>query len=107
MKTPRHHHLDVCSEAVEALFSVPVPKHLRGGLQRYLEDGIEPGSFLLACIEDKFSEALSRSESLEDLKAVGRWLQLHAPALAWGSVEKRVAWQVRAKRSLEAPEATP
>ena len=102
MTPERTRHLSIIADAVAN--PVDLPAHLRGGLQRYIEDGIEPGGFLLACIEDRMKDAAARCSdpSLADLKSVARWLLNYVPALAWGSVEKRIAWQVRAKHSLEA-----
>jgi hypothetical protein len=98
MSAERDRHLAIVREAVEAL--VELPNHLRGGLQRYLEAGIEPGGFLLACIEDRFSDAVARAKVPEDdLLAVGRWLLMHAPGMAWGSREQRIAWQIRARHA--------
>ena len=41
-----------------------VPEHMRGGLQRYIEDGIEPGSFLLAVLANDFVNAIGMADGI-------------------------------------------
>lgn len=89
-------HAGLIAEALENVRRLP--EHLRGGMQRYLEHGIEPGRFLCACIENNLQEAVSRcTEHLETLRFVTLYLYNFAPSDAWGSKEKRIAWQERVK----------
>jgi hypothetical protein len=71
-----------------------LPGHLRDGMQRYMEFGIEPGGFLRAVLENNFEMALSRADmSLErsDLDAIVFFLQT-LPSDAWGSPAIVQAW---------------
>lgn len=72
-----------------------VPAHLRGGLERYLLDGIRPGQFLSAVLENNLSDAFSYGdeESIAGLKGVVLFLYNHAPNTAWGSVWKVAKWK--------------
>lgn len=76
-----------------------VPASLSPALSRYLVFGLEPGAFLCAAIENDLHRAVAYSspgfpaESFTDLQLLTRWLYNHAPAVCWGSKEKRLAWQ--------------
>ena len=72
-----------------------VPLNLQFGLKVYIEKGVEPGSFLVACIENDLVAAVSiaSDQTLGELRAAVQWLYNHAPSEAWGSKEKRIAWQ--------------
>ena len=71
-----------------------IPKHMRGGLIRYLEEGIKPGSFLTAVLENKLVEAYSRADSI-NTECMREWVELlynELPLEAWGSPEKVTKW---------------
>lgn len=64
-----------------------VPEHLRPGLARYLEEGIRPGSFLSAVLENDLLGAVMYADDVSRaaIPNVVRYLANHAPASAWGS----------------------
>lgn len=72
-----------------------VPEHLREGLERYIEQGVPPGHFLTAVIENNLVEAFGRGdeESLSRLRDLVIWFYNYSPSPCWGSPEKRLAWQ--------------
>lgn len=74
-----------------------VPEHLRGGVERYVREGIQPGHFLCAVIDNDLFEAVRRGgpESLAGLKSLVSWFDMFAPAPCYGSLEKRLDWQKR------------
>lgn len=72
-----------------------IPEHLRGGIVRYLRDGIIPGSFLQAIISNQLRQACAvadHSLSMGDLKALTTWFMDLAPIASFGSLEKMQAW---------------
>lgn len=72
-----------------------IPDSLHGGLVRYLVDGIRPGSFLCAVLENDLLEAVTRAnppENFEALPALVRFLFNEAPATSYGSAEKVAIW---------------
>jgi hypothetical protein len=71
-----------------------LPAHLREGMRRYIEQGIETGSFLRAILEDDHAKAFERGdlESLRGLPRLRGFLDRQAPAEAWGSPAKVQAW---------------
>lgn len=70
-----------------------LPAHLREGMRRYFEHGIETGSFLRAVLERDFerSALLSDPESAAGELGIARFLS-GAPEECWGSPAKVQAW---------------
>ena len=71
-----------------------IPENLMGGLKRYIEQKVLPGSFLTAVLENNLSEAVGRADirSLYILPIIVCWLYNEAPGSCWGSPEKVKAW---------------
>lgn len=95
-----HHHALV-QEAKDHLGLVP--GHLRGGLARYFDMGVEPGRFLCAVLEnDLVGAALRCSGDAErvdvTLTELCSFLYNFAPSGSHGSREKRIAWQAAVSR---------
>lgn len=74
-----------------------LPFHMREPLQRYIEDGLEPGGFLQAVLENDLSGAVSRADStnIHRIPDFVRFLQYYAPAICWGSPELYQSWVKR------------
>jgi hypothetical protein len=69
--------------------------HLVPGLQRYLSDHIETGSFLRAVLSNDLCEACARAADLNTLLSLPLlvvYLQKNLPEQCWGSPEKVEAW---------------
>jgi hypothetical protein len=58
-------------------------------MERYLEHGIPPGSFLMAVLENNLKEAFARADdiSVKELPGIVAWLYNMVPIDAWGSPE--------------------
>jgi hypothetical protein len=71
-----------------------VPAHLIGGLVRYLDDRILPGSFLQAVLCNDLEQAVGRADpaSFLALPALLTFLRHETPAVCWGSRARVVAW---------------
>ena len=76
-----------------------IPDRMLDGLTRYLEDGIPPGGFLTAVIENDLMEAVGRAdeENLKNLPAYAAYLYNVAPIGSYGS-PKRMSEYLRKKR---------
>jgi hypothetical protein len=77
-----------------------LPAGLRGGMERYIEQGVPPGCFLTAVLTNDLCEACSRADDINrDLlwEIVG-WLWNEAPASCWGSPERVSEWLAAAAR---------
>jgi hypothetical protein len=71
-----------------------LPMHMRTGVQLYLEQGIEPGSFLRAVLENDLAGAARRADEV-NRKFLFEWAEfLHneLPANSWGSPEIVDRW---------------
>ena len=69
-----------------------LPEQYRDGLRRYIEEGIMPGSFLRAVLEDRLHDAVVRCDNISQLKDIVLWIYNEAPSICWGSPEKVRDW---------------
>lgn len=74
-----------------------IPDYMMGGLERYANDGTEPGDFLRYIICNDFVHAAGHADenNLKSLQAYAAYLHNVMPALAWGSEEKFTKWMKR------------
>lgn len=68
----------------------PIREDLYGALERYLNHGIMPGSFLTAVLENNLSEAFGRADICNEanMKNIVGYIYNNIPSYAWGSKEK-------------------
>ena len=71
-----------------------LPEHIRCAMQRYIENRIPPGGFLMAVLSNNLVEACSRADSInrERLFDIVSFLYNEVPSVCWGSPEKVKAW---------------
>jgi len=71
-----------------------VPRHTLGGIDRYVNERIEPGGFLRAVLENDLREAFGRADLInrEALFDIVAYIYNECPAVCWGSREKVQAW---------------
>lgn len=71
-----------------------LPEHMQEGMRLYIEEGVEPGSFLRAVLENNLMEALGRADHVnrDSLFDYGNFLYNEAPPPCYGSAEKVSAW---------------
>lgn len=73
-----------------------VPGHLHEGLVNYVLTGRPTGDFLRYCLENNFAEAMIRAGqdlSIDDLRAIAKWLWNEAPRRSWGSPGVVKTWR--------------
>lgn len=73
---------------------IMLPEHMRDGMQRYIEHGIPPGSFLAAVLSNDLRGAYERADYINQL-VIGdylRYLYSYAPQGCWGSPKSYHAW---------------
>ena len=72
-----------------------LPVGLQDGMRRYVEDGIQGGHFLTACLENDLTEAVNRADStnIHRLQDIVRFMYNELPQGCWGSKEKVRAWR--------------
>lgn len=71
-----------------------LPKHIRDGMKRYIEDKIKPGKFLYAVLSNDLSESLGRADNinLSRMLDIVSFVYNEAPSGCWGSPDKVRAW---------------
>jgi len=71
-----------------------LPEHMREGMKRYLEHGIEPGSFMMAVLTNNLKEAFARADHLNKhyIGNIVSYCYNEIPGAAWGSPENVEAW---------------
>jgi hypothetical protein len=75
-----------------------LPEQYRDGLRRYIEEGIMPGSFLRAVLEDRLHDAVMRCDNISQLKRIVMWVYTEVPSICWGSPERVRDW-MRSRKS--------
>lgn len=71
-----------------------LPEHMRKGVWRYLSQGVEPGGFLRAALENKLVEAFGAADgkNIEAMRDWAKWLYNYCPVIAWGSKDRVDEW---------------
>lgn len=70
-----------------------IPEYMHGGVVRYVENGITPGSFLTAIFANDFMEACRRADDINSSCLFGYGRLLHsAPIGCHGSPEAVRDW---------------
>ena len=71
-----------------------VPPHIRPGVERFIEDGILPGSFLQAILRADLRDSCNRADHVAkmSLPSIVLWFENFAPAPCWGSAEAMHEW---------------
>jgi len=67
-----------------------IPDRYCISLDRYINDGIDPGSFLRAVLANNLIETVNRCDDASDwlyVKVIARWIFQEAPSCCWGSEE--------------------
>jgi len=72
-----------------------LPEDIRGGMQRYVENGVRTGSFVTSVLRNDLAGSISSADptNLKALPDIVRWVYNEAPGNCWGSVEKVKAWK--------------
>ena len=71
-----------------------LPEHMQDGMRRYIENGLEPGSFLAAVLCNDFIGAVGKADHINEarLKDYTIWLYNCAPPACFGSKQNYLAW---------------
>ena len=72
------------------------------GIHRYIKNGIAPGDFLTAVIQNNLSEACVRADhkNLQNLPAYAAYFYNEAPLACHGSKEKMDVWITKKRGEL-------
>ena len=82
-----------------------LPEHMRGAMRRWIQDGLWPGGFLTAVLQNDLVGAAMHADQINRYRLFeyADFLYNEAPRPAWGSVEATKAW---AAGHIEARELT-
>ena len=71
-----------------------IPEHMQGSIVRYYENGIRPGHFLTAVIDNDLRGAIERADDINVnlLKAYVMWFYNCAPGGSWGHEGAVQSW---------------
>ena len=71
-----------------------LPEHMQEGMKLYIENGIPPGDFLLAVLENNLMEAFGRADSINRYALFDfcQFLYNKAPPQCYGSPDKVAEW---------------
>ena len=82
-------------EAIEGLSLLEViPTRMFGAALRYIVEGVKPGHFLSAVVENDLSAAVARADD-ENQAALVSWVRFfhnYSPSVCWGSKANMVKW---------------
>ena len=72
-----------------------VPEHIRDAVVRWVEHGINGGSFLNAVVTNDLREACGRADERNSiyLRSIVAWFYNYAPSNCWGSREVAESWK--------------
>ena len=78
----------------KSMFEYGIPDRMQGGLERYIQNRMSPGSFLRSILENDLRGACScaDSENRTILFNYVNYLYNEAPRQCWGSFERVSAW---------------
>ena len=79
---------------IDKMTEYGIPSHMHGGIIRYYENGIEPGGFLCAVINNDLHGALGQADdtNINCLKAYGMWFYNQAPIGSYGQPDSVKKW---------------
>lgn len=71
-----------------------LPEHMRAAMLRWIEQGVYPGGFLTAVLENNLCEAVARADhiNIDKLPDYVRYLYNNAPRGCWGNPDSVRAW---------------
>lgn len=74
-----------------------IPDETIEGINRYMQDRVQPGSFLAAVLQNDLKNAVGRADpkNLQCLPAIVLYCFWELPSLCWGSKEAFEGWVLR------------
>lgn len=82
-----------------------LPEHMQEAARNYIENGIKPGSFLTAVLENNLVKAYCYADGINLLAMHdwATWLYNDVPGNAWGSRNKVEAWLTGFRERAQGP----
>ncbi len=78
--------MELSDKKIHKMSEYGIPEYMQGGIILYYENGIPPGDFLTAVINNDLKEAVGRADdtNVNALKAYVMWFYNQAPTGSWG-----------------------
>ena len=78
--------MKLSDNAKAKMYECGIPEYMHGGIVRYYENGIPPGGFLSAVIDNNLREAAGRADAQNQQALIGyvTWFYNYAPGGTWG-----------------------
>ena len=75
-------------------FTPKIPSRIKGAIDRYVFDGIPPGHFLSAVIQNNLFEAINRADadSAKALRNIILYFYNETPGTCWGNPDRMLSW---------------
>jgi hypothetical protein len=75
-------------------FPPEVPSHIQPGIQLWIQNGIPPGDFLTAVLNNDLRESFGRADHTNRyaLFEIVKWLWNNAPSPCWGDPDRVKQW---------------
>ena len=86
--------MKLSEEQKTAMFKHGIPDYMHGAIIRYYENGIEPGSFLTALINNDLKETFGRADDVnrDCIRSYIMWFYNEAPGGSWGYEDAANKW---------------
>lgn len=83
-----------------------LPEHMRRGMELYINEGVEPGSFMMSVLCNDLKEAVGRADhiNMRYLTNIVSFCYNDLPHQAWGSPEKVKKWMSQFNKEESADE---
>jgi hypothetical protein len=83
-------------DLVKGMNQFQIPEYMRGGLFRWIENGVLPGNFLTAIIKNDLRRSFEYAddENIFRIHSYIKFLYNWAPGECWGSEEKVKSWNM-------------
>lgn len=71
-----------------------IEERFKAGIDRWVKNGIPPGGFLTAVLENNLSVAIGKADedAFKNLRDIVSYCYNNIPAAAWGSKERFAKW---------------
>ena len=79
-----------------------LPSGLVPGMQLYIEEGVQPGSFLTAVLCNNLRESFAKADDFNQklMFEIVKWMWNEIPATCWGSPKAVLKWMQKFDRGL-------
>ncbi len=95
--------MKIPQKKIDKMSEYGIPEYMQQGIIYYYEEGLPPGDFLSAVIDNDLKEAIGRADTtnVNCLKAYIMWFYNQAPRGSWGYAGAVKAWLKKFEKEKE------